>query len=89
MCQSVCPIARNSKLCSYGKSFSLLVKEDMANIGIPLNVFFGCFDGSMIFFLILLFFWGGWGGLGVFANHSTVHSAGVSRGRVCGCCCWR
>ena len=35
--------------------------------------------------IIFYLYFGGWG----FTNHLNVHSGGVRRGRVWGCCCWR
>ena len=59
----------------------LLIKECIANIGIPL-VFFGFFGfNDFLRFEFLL-------GLIVFASQPTVHNGGVSRGKVCGCGCW-
>ena len=66
----------------FSVDWRLLVKEHIANISIPLDVLF--FAVLLIFCILKKKFF-----FGVFANHSTVHSGGVSRGRVCGCGCWR
>ena len=60
----------------------LLVKECIANISVPLNVF-GFFAGLIIFLHFQYFF-----GYFVFASHLTVHKGVVSSG-VCGCGGWR
>ena len=73
---SVCPCLETPLL-----DWRLLVKECIAIIGIPLEIF--DFSGLMIF--SILYFLASF----VFANLPTVHSEVVSRGRVCGCGCWR
>ena len=60
----------------------LLVEEQIAYIGIPLDVFgfllFRFFFGFRIFWVL--------GSLQF--NQPTVHNGGVSRGKVCGCGRW-
>ena len=50
------PIARNRRLGPKNSIFKLLVKEFIANIGIPLDVFFLCFYRFNDFFLRFVFF---------------------------------
>ena len=75
-----------SRKPNFPVDWRLLVKERIANIGIPLDVFWVL--TLLMIFLVLKTNLGSW----VFANQSTVHTGGVSRlgeGRVCGFGCWR
>ena len=74
----VCAIAKTR----FPVDWRLLVKERIANIGTPVDVF-----GFLLlqYFLMFRFF----ACFGVFVNQPTVHNVGLSRGRVCGGCCWR
>ena len=61
----------------------LLVEDHITNIGKPLDVLRCCFFNDFLAFEFCLELW-------VFAiQPKFVHNGGVSRGRVCGCGCWR
>ena len=66
----------NGCFCLRLVQLTLSYKEQIGNIGIPLDVF-----GFCIFNNFLNFSYG-------FANQLTVHNGGVYKGRVCGCGCW-
>ena len=60
----------------------LQVEECIANIDIALDIFVSCGFTDLWYFEKV-------SGFGVFANRPTVPNGRVSRGRVCGCGCWR
>ena len=81
--KSRCPSIINVCLCHTWKPASRWTGDfwSVANNWIPLDIFmFCCFNNYFAF--KKLGFW-------VFANQPTVHNGGVSRGRLCGCGCWR
>ena len=71
----------------FSADWRLLGKECITNFGLSLDVFCRFNDVFFLLSFFCLFFFSSLCIL-VFANQPTVHSGGVTRGRVCGCVTW-